>query len=137
MALLELAENTRDSDGAPCVMSLATLAARQQLTVPYLEQLFNKLKRHKLVNSVRGPSGGYCLARPAAQISIAEVMMAAGETFTTTRCIAATPQGCMGTSSKCKTHQLWIELGNAIQGYLTRVTLADVLAGRVHLEGSQ
>jgi Rrf2 family iron-sulfur cluster assembly transcriptional regulator len=98
---------------------LAAIAARQQISRPYLEQLFARLRRRGLVSAVRGPGGGYRLARPAADLSIADVVQAVDEPLRATRC-----PGCI-------THELWEETGRQIRTYLAGVSLADVSAGRL------
>jgi len=135
MAMVDLA--ARDTEvclsGPVC---LADIAARQQLSHSYLEQLFAKLRRAGLVCSARGRGGGYRLARPASEIAIADIVGAVDERMKTTRCdtgsggclVAAAPA--MG-GEKCQTHDLWIELGRQIAHFLSGVTLADVVLGRV------
>jgi Rrf2 family transcriptional regulator, iron-sulfur cluster assembly transcription factor len=108
-------------------VSLSVIAERQHLSVAYLEQLFVALRRAELVESVRGRSGGYRLARPAAAINIAEIMAAVEEDIRMTRCHDE-PGGCVG-SERCLTHGLWDALGRHIQGFLASITLQDVLDG--------
>jgi Rrf2 family iron-sulfur cluster assembly transcriptional regulator len=113
-------------------VSLAEIAERQQLSQAYLEQLFARLRRRGLVTSVRGPGGGYRLAKPADQTSVAEVVTAVDEPLRATRCGGhKTAQGCMKAGTRCLTHDLWEETGRQIQAYLSSVSLADVLAGRL------
>jgi len=126
MALVDLAAN---SDGRP--VTLADIAERQEISLSYLEQLFAKLRRGGLVASVRGPGGGYLLANPAAQTRIADIVLAVDEPIRATRCTPGQPIGCRGNASRCATHDLWEELGNQIYLYLSAVSLADVVAGRV------
>lgn len=126
MALVDLAAN---SDGRP--VTLADIAERQEISLSYLEQLFAKLRRGGLVNSVRGPGGGYLLANPAERTRIADIILAVDEPIRATRCTPGQPIGCRGNASRCATHDLWEELGNQIYLYLSAVSLADVVAGRV------
>lgn len=126
MALVDLAAN---SDGKP--VTLAEIAERQEISLSYLEQLFAKLRRGGLVGSVRGPGGGYLLAKPAEQTRIADIVLAVDEPIRATRCTPGQPIGCRGNASRCATHDLWEELGNQIYLYLSAVSLADVVAGRV------
>ena len=134
MAMVELA--ARQARGpalapgrsAPPV-SLAEIAASQMLSLAYLEQLFGPLRRAGLVASARGPGGGYRLARPAAQIAIADIVDAVDEPLKATRCEEGSP-GCM-QGQRCLTHDLWTELGEQIRLFLAGVTLADVAEGRV------
>jgi Rrf2 family iron-sulfur cluster assembly transcriptional regulator len=113
-------------------VSLAEIAERQQLSLAYLEQLFARLRRRGLVTSVRGPGGGYRLAKPADQLTVAEVVTAVDEPLRATRCAGhGSAKGCMKGGAKCLTHDLWEETGRQIQQYLASVSLADVLAGRL------
>ena len=125
MAMTELAG--QESDRA---VTLAAIAERQQISRPYLEQLFARLRRQGLVRSVRGPGGGYRLARPAEELSVAEVVTAVDEPLRATRCKGEGP-GCMPGGARCRTHDLWVATGQQIHDYLSSVSLADVLAGRL------
>jgi Rrf2 family iron-sulfur cluster assembly transcriptional regulator len=135
MAMADLA--TRETTGRPNDVScLADIAARQQLSQSYLEQLFGKLRRAGLVRSARGPGGGYRLARPSSEIAIAEIVGAVDEPLSATRCETG-GGGCMVRSDaavcsdKCQTHDLWAELGRQIGLFLAGVSLADVVLDRV------
>jgi Rrf2 family iron-sulfur cluster assembly transcriptional regulator len=114
-------------------VTLAQIAANQQLSLCYLEQLFGGLRRAGLVLSARGPGGGYRLGRPAAEVTVAEIVDAVDEPIHTTRCTGDT--GCMlsadGGQTHCRTHDLWYELGQHIRLFLSAVSLADVVRGRV------
>lgn len=130
MAMVELAARARcDDDLAEGPVSLAEIAAAQHLSVAYLEQLFGGLRRAGLVGSARGPGGGYRLARPAEEITVAEVVQAVDEPISATRCEDGGP-GCM-RGERCRTHDLWAELGAQIALFLGSVTLADVVEGRI------
>ncbi len=131
MAMTELAG--REAGKAIC---LADIAEKQQISRPYLEQLFARLRRRGLVQSVRGPGGGYRLARPANEVSVAEVVTAVNESLRTTRCGGKGP-GCMRGGVRCLTHDLWEETGKQIEGYLASVSLADVLAGRLRPDAAR
>ena len=109
--------------------SIADIAAAQQLSAAYLEQLFGRLRRAGLVESARGPGGGYRLATAPARISIAAIIEAVDEPISATRCEAG-HVGCLA-GERCTTHDLWAELGDQIRLFLAGVTLADVLAGQV------
>jgi len=126
MALVDLA-----AYGGAAPVPLSDIALRQEISLPYLEQLFCKLRRAGLVASVRGPGGGYRLVRPAAATPVADVIAAVDETIRATRCAPGSSSGCIGRGGRCLTHDLWAELGNRIHGYLRSVSLADVCAGRV------
>jgi Rrf2 family iron-sulfur cluster assembly transcriptional regulator len=124
MAMTDLAGEPSDRS-----VPLAAIAARQQISRPYLEQLFARLRRRGLVSSTRGPGGGYRLARPASELSVADVVRAVDEPLRATRC--AGPHGCMKGGVRCLTHDLWEETGRRIQTYLAGVTLADVRERRL------
>ena len=126
MAMVDLAAH---SEGKP--VSLADIADRQEISLSYLEQLFAKLRRGSLVNSVRGPGGGYLLARKPAQTRVSDIILAVDEPIRATRCMPGQPFGCRSNNSRCLTHDLWEELGNQIYLYLSSVTLADVVDRRV------
>lgn len=126
MALVDLASYSK---GQP--LALAEIAERQEISLSYLEQLFAKLRRGGLVNSVRGPGGGYLLARPANETRISDVILAVDEPIRATRCAPGSPLGCRGNNSRCLTHDLWEELGNQIHLFLSSVTLDDVVGRRV------
>jgi Rrf2 family transcriptional regulator, iron-sulfur cluster assembly transcription factor len=134
MAMVDLA--TRQALGCECGrICLAEIAARQSLSLSYLEQLFGKLRRAGLVASARGPGGGYRLARTSDTIAIADIAAAVDEHIKATRCNEGS-RGCLeGTGQegprRCLTHDLWEELGRQILLFLEGVTLADVAAGRV------
>ncbi|MCS6892293.1 MAG: Rrf2 family transcriptional regulator [Rhodovarius sp.] len=133
MAMVELAARQGRSQGAGLrraqPVSLAEIAAAQMLSLAYLEQLFGPLRRAGLVMSVRGPGGGYRLAREPERITIAQIVDAVEEPIRTTRCEEGSPT-CAG-GAKCRTHELWAELGEHIRAFLDGVTLADVLADEV------
>jgi Rrf2 family iron-sulfur cluster assembly transcriptional regulator len=139
MAMAELAsrEPVRPDDslaepGADSV-TLAQIAASQQLSRCYLEQLFGGLRRAGLVLSARGPGGGYRLGRPATAITIAAIVDAVDEPIGATRCTGAA--GCMrtetGGQAPCRTHALWSELGRQIRLFLSGITLAELVQGQV------
>lgn len=117
-AMLDLALHDRE------VVSLADIAARQDISLSYLEQLFARLRRSGLVASMRGPGGGYSLALPAEQISVAEIVVAINENIDATRCQGK--ENCHG-DERCLTHQLWQELSEHIYRFLNETTLADLM----------
>jgi Rrf2 family iron-sulfur cluster assembly transcriptional regulator len=125
MAVIDVAKHC---DVRP--VSLSEVAVRQDISLPYLEQLFMKLRRHGLVKSVRGPGGGYLLNRKRGEIRIGDIMLAVGEPVKMTRCDGATAPGCM-TKRRCTTHNLWQALGDHISDFLNKVTLDDVLEGKL------
>lgn len=122
MAMVELAGRPASQP-----VALAELAEAQEITVPYLEQIFGKLKKRGLVKSMRGPGGGYTLAGEAEDIKIADIVGAVEESVKMTRCGKhGKPGGCLSTKARCLTHELWEGLEQQISGYLNSVTLADV-----------
>ncbi len=108
-------------------ITLADVAQRQDISLSYLEQLFARLRRRGLVSSVRGPGGGYMLSRGADEISIAEVITAVDENVDTTRCGGA--QNCQN-NGRCLTHDLWHDLSDRIHGYLSCISLHDLVMRR-------
>jgi Rrf2 family iron-sulfur cluster assembly transcriptional regulator len=127
MAMADLARHEAEA-GA---VSLAAIAGRQEISLAYLEQLFARLRRAGMVRSVRGPGGGYRLARPAAQTPVSEIIRAVDEPLHATRCEAQSHTGCMASGEQCLTHGLWDALGQVIEGYLASVSLDDVIHKRV------
>lgn len=107
-------------------VALASIAERQKISLSYLEQLFGKLRRHKLVDSVRGPGGGYCIARPLDQVAVSEIIRAVDEQLDATQC--GGEENCH-ESHRCMTHDLWSTLNSKMYEYLASVSLAD-LVGR-------
>ena len=105
-------------------VTLADIAKRQDISLAYLEQLFAKLRKNELIDSVRGPGGGYRLKKPALDIPIAEVINAVDEAVDATRC--GGQQNCQG-DLRCLTHDLWTELSDHIFTFLNGVTLGDLV----------
>ena len=128
-AVMAMADLARQCEGGP--VALADIALRQEISLSYLEQLFGKLRKGAQVKSVRGPGGGYLLARDADQMKISDIIKAVDEPIQTMRCTPGSPAGCRTDDARCLTHDLWNELGNQIQLYLSSVSLADVIGGRV------
>lgn len=118
-AMLDLALNAREVP-----VSLADISERQGISLSYLEQLFAKLRRNELVSSVRGPGGGYQLARDAAQIQVVQVIDAVDESVDATRCKGK--GNCQGGET-CLTHYLWCELSDQIHGFLSGITLGSLV----------
>jgi len=118
-AMLDLALH---ADQGP--ISLAEIAERQEISLSYLEQLFARLRKRKLVASVRGPGGGYVLGRSASEIDIAGVITAVDEHIDTTACGGL--GNCHG-DKRCITHELWQELSNSIHDYLSKISLQDLM----------
>jgi Rrf2 family iron-sulfur cluster assembly transcriptional regulator len=106
-------------------VTLAAVSERQRISLSYLEQLFGKLRRHGLVESVRGPGGGYNLARPADAVSVADVILAVDEPIDATQCGGR--ENCHD-DRRCMTHDLWAALNAHIFSFLRSVTLAQLVA---------
>jgi len=131
MAMADLARNGRAVSGETRAVSLAEIATRQEISLSYLEQLFARLRKSGLVQSVRGPGGGYRLARGAEATMVAEIVLAVDEPIRATRCSGlGTPRGCMMGGERCITHHLWEDLGAEIHAYLAAVSLEDVVLNR-------
>jgi Rrf2 family iron-sulfur cluster assembly transcriptional regulator len=122
-AMIDLA--LRSGDGP---VTLAGISERQKISLSYLEQLFGKLRRYSLVDSVRGPGGGYCLARPGGQITVADIVRAVDEQLDATQC--GGKENCKD-EERCMTHELWATLNLKMYEYLSSVTLSD-LADKQH-----
>lgn len=118
-AMIDLA--LRASDGP---VTLAGISERQNISLSYLEQLFGKLRRRSLVDSVRGPGGGYCLARSLETISVADIICAVDEPLDTTHC--GGKENCH-EEQRCMTHDLWSTLNSKIYEYLSAVSLAELV----------
>src|SRR4051812_41851043 len=106
-------------------VTLAAISERQHISLSYREQLFGKLRRHKLVSSVRGPGGGYNLAQPANQLTVAAIVTAVDEPLDATQC--GGKENCHD-ERRCMTHDLWATLNEKMQEYLSSVTLGDLIA---------
>ncbi|WP_137166338.1 Fe-S cluster assembly transcriptional regulator IscR [Salinimonas lutimaris] len=106
---------------------LAEISERQEISLSYLEQLFSRLRKQQLVDSVRGPGGGYLLGRAAADIAIGEVIRAVDESVDATRC--AGQSDCQG-GERCLTHSLWQDLSERINVFLNGITLGELMAQR-------
>ncbi len=123
-AMIDLALNER-----AIPVSLAEISQRQEISLSYLEQLFAKLRRRQLVDSVRGPGGGYVLARDPAAISVAEVIAAVDEPIDATQC--GGQRNCNGHQKPCMTHHLWEGLNHHIADYLESVNLAQLVVKHI------
>ena len=114
-------------------VTLAGISERQDISLSYLEQLFGKLRRHQLVSSVRGPGGGYRLARKASDITVADIIFAVNEPLDTTMCGGV--GNCrhrlgVGNDYHCMTHDLWASLNEKIVDYLDSVSLQSLVESR-------
>ena len=110
--------------GRAVPVTLAGISERQSISLSYLEQLFGKLRRNGIVDSVRGPGGGYCLARPSTKISIADIVVAVDEPLDATSCGG---KGNCNDDRQCITHDLWMGLNSKIHEYLTEVSLQQLI----------
>ena len=115
-------------------VALAGVAERQQISLSYLEQLFGKLRRFNIVDSVRGPGGGYCLARPASQITVADIVRAVDETLDATQCGGR--ENCKD-EERCMTHELWTTLNFKMYEYLSSVKLSDLVEKQLRKAGGE
>jgi Rrf2 family iron-sulfur cluster assembly transcriptional regulator len=119
-AVLDLALH---QDNGP--VSLAAISERQCISLSYLEQLFAKLRRHKIVSSTRGPGGGYTLTSNVDEVSVSDIILAVDETCKVVDCDVS--DGCHG-SYQCLTHDLWQELSNEIRSFLDGITLSEIMS---------
>lgn len=130
MAMADLARRQAALAEGDRAVTLAEIATRQQISLSYLEQLFARLRRRGLVKSLRGPGGGYRLAKSAEQTNIADIVLAVDEPLRATRC-GTQGKGCMLKGERCMTHDLWEEMGRQLESYLASVSLADLVSGRL------
>jgi len=121
-AMIDLA--LRDGQGP---VTLAGISERQRISLSYLEQLFGKLRRNKLVDSVRGPGGGYRLAKPMSEVSVVDIILAVDEPIDATQC--GGKENCHD-DQRCMTHDLWANLNAKIYDYLTVVTLEQLVTSQ-------
>lgn len=113
-------------------VSLAEISDRQGISLSYLEQLFSRLRRNDVVASTRGPGGGYSLARPDTEISMAEIISAVDENYDATSC--GGEGTCSGDQYQCLTHDLWQELSEEIHQFLSGIMLSEMKSRREVLE---
>jgi Rrf2 family iron-sulfur cluster assembly transcriptional regulator len=118
-AMLDLAIH---SSGSP--ITLADISQRQGISLSYLEQLFSRLRKQGLVDSTRGPGGGYRLGKAVGEIAVADVITAVDESVDATRCGGL--QNCQG-EQRCLTHELWCELSDQIYDFLSGISLGDLV----------
>ena len=122
MAMADLAKNNVKKP-----TSLTEISLRQGISISYLEQLFLKLRKNNLVQSARGPSGGYILSKPPEEIKLLSIMSAVDEQIKTVKCKKESKKGCNGKSVKCITHNLWDDLEIYINKFFENNTLNDIL----------
>jgi Rrf2 family iron-sulfur cluster assembly transcriptional regulator len=128
-AVMAMADLAQHSDGSP--ITLSEIAERQEISLAYLEQLFAKLRKRGLVESTRGPGGGYRLAVSADDIAISSIVVAVDEPLKVTRCSTGKPNSGCVSAGRCVTHDLWDELGRQIEYFLASVSLGDVVEHRI------
>ena len=124
-AVMALADLAKFDPNEP--VSLRDISLRQGISLVYLEQLFLKLKKNKIVSSVRGKKGGYTLNKNASEINISEVLSAVEEKIKTVGCEKQSKKGCNGKSAKCITHNLWDELEDYINVFFEKRKLSDLI----------
>ncbi len=125
-AVTAMADIALHSKGRP--LSLSEISERQKISLAYLEQLFGKLRRAGLVRSMRGPGGGYTLARDAEDIAISQIMAAVEEKLQATQCSGEVGEGCAVAGTRCLTHNLWERLSAHVHLFLQQTSLQDVIA---------
>ena len=106
-------------------VTLAAISQRQRISLSYLEQLFGKLRRHELVESTRGPGGGYTLARAAGDITVADIIVSVDEPMDATQC--GGKENCLGEAGRCMTHDLWATLNQRMVDFLASVSLQKLV----------
>ena len=122
MAMADLAKNNVKEP-----ISLTEISLRQGISIAYLEQLFLKLRKNNLVQSARGPAGGYVLSKPPGEIKLLSIISAVDEKIKTVKCKKESKKGCNGKSIKCITHNLWDDLETHINKFFEDNTLNDIL----------
>lgn len=121
-AILDIAINSHQKQER--AVTLAEISARQNISLPYLEQLFAKLRKHGIVNSIRGPNGGYKLNLPMEKLSVGMIIEAVNENINATQCMGN--GNCKG-GAPCITHALWDELSQRIEDFLYEITVASLV----------
>ena len=124
-AMVALADLAIQPEGE--LVSLAEISARQDISLPYLEQLFVKLRRAKMVESVRGPGGGYRLSRPPSEMRISEILCAVDETVSAMHTGAGAKGGASGSKAQSMTNRLWEGLSAHVYVFLHQTRLSDVI----------
>ena len=124
-AVMALADIAKFNNGGP--VPLRDISLRQGISLLYLEQLFSKLKKNNIVQSIRGVSGGYILTTKPDQIKLSNIFSAVHEEVKTVQCKKESKKGCNGKSSKCITHDLWDELEKHINNFFEQKNLKDLI----------
>lgn len=127
-AILDIALNSeQEFSSVKLPVTLADISARQQISLSYLEQLFSKLRRQGVVQSVRGPGGGYLLGKELNEITIGMIINAVNETTTATKC--NNKGNCKG-GNRCLTHSLWESLSDHIESFLNQITIEQLISNQ-------
>ena len=124
-AVMALADIAKFDNSAP--VSLRDISLRQGISLLYLEQIFSKLKKENLVQSIRGVNGGYILSKKPEQIKLANIFSAVQEDIKTVQCKKESKKGCNGKFTKCITHNLWDELESHINHFFEKKSLKDLI----------
>ena len=124
-AVMAMADLALFKDNGPT--SLTDISLRQNISLPYLEQIFIKLKNNNLVNSTRGAKGGYVLDKSAHDIKISNIISAVDEEVKMLNCKKESKKGCNNKSTKCITHNLWDQLDQHINNFFEKVKLQDLI----------
>ena len=129
-AVMAMADLALYSDNGPT--SLTDISLRQNISLPYLEQIFIKLKNKNLVRSTRGAKGGYILEKSANEIKISNIIFAVDEEVKTLNCKKESKKGCKNKSTKCITNNLWDELDQHINNFFEKVKLQDLVKRNIN-----
>ena len=127
MAMADLASNANIGP-----VSLTEISFRQNISLAYLEQIFIKLKKNKLVKSSRGATGGYLLEKPASEIKLSNIIFAVDEEVRMLNCKKQSKKGCTNKSTKCITHNLWDQLDQHINGFFEKIKLQDLVKQNIN-----
>jgi Rrf2 family iron-sulfur cluster assembly transcriptional regulator len=130
-AVMAMADLAVFKDNGP--VSLTEISLRQNISLPYLEQIFIKLKNKNLVKSVRGAKGGYSLEKPASEIKILNIISAVDEEVKMLNCKKDSKKGCNNKFTKCITHNLWDQLDQHINNFFEKVKLQDLVKRNINL----
>jgi len=122
MALADIASFNKQNP-----VSLRDISLRQNISLVYLEQIFSKLKKNKIVKSIRGTNGGYVLTKDPEQIKLSNIFSAVDEKVKTLKCKRESKKGCNGKLTKCITHNLWDDLEMHINDFFEKKNLGDIL----------
>ena len=130
-AVMAMADLAVFKDNGP--VSLTEISLRQNISLPYLEQIFIKLKNKNLVKSTRGAKGGYILEKPASEIKILNIISAVDEEVKMLNCKKDSKKGCNNQSTKCITHNLWDQLDQHINNFFEKVKLQDLVKRNLNI----